>query len=100
MQNLTDFSYYLKSYNSLLKRLKGGLFLKRAILNWKEKISNMSKKKIFIYAGHDLSVAIILAAFNVWDIQFPDYAITGILEFSQHKDTGEFGVEVRFTKLN
>ncbi|CRK95747.1 CLUMA_CG009204, isoform A [Clunio marinus] len=94
LQYVTDRSYVLNAFNSELKRLKGGVFVKKAIQDWNEKALNKLKEKIFIYAGHDATVTNILSAFNVWDEQFPDYGITAILELSQHKETKEFGVEI------
>lgn len=73
MQDLTDKSYVYNAYNSLLKRLKGGVFVKKVISDWNSKKNDKSNKKIFLYAGHDSSVTNILAALNVWTEQFPDY---------------------------
>jgi len=47
-----------------------------------------------VYAGHDATITNILSAFNVWEQQFPDYGIATILEFSQHKSTKDYGVEI------
>lgn len=91
---LTDLSYVYNAYNDELKKLKGGVFLKKAIDDWESKIADKTKTKILIYAGHDATVSNILSAFNVWDTQFPDYGITALLEFSQNRKTGEFGVEL------
>ena len=75
-------------------RLKGGVFLKKSIDDWDKKVGNSIKTKIFLYAGHDSTVTNILSAFNVWDPQFPDYGITALLELSQNKKSGEYGVEI------
>jgi prostatic aicd phosphatase len=77
-----------------LKRLKGGVFVKKAIDDWEKKADDKLKTKIFLYAGHDSTVTNILSAFNVWEKQFPDYGITAMLEFSKHKSSGEYGVEI------
>lgn len=69
LENLTEKSYVYNSYNKILKRLKGGVFLKKTIEEWELKKSNKLKKKFFIYAGHDSTVANILSAFNVWKQQ-------------------------------
>jgi prostatic aicd phosphatase len=94
LQDLTDKSYVFNAYNSELKRLKGGVFVKKAIIDWKKKSNEDLKQKLFLYAGHDATVTNILSAFNVWEQQFPDYGVTAILEMSQHKVTKEFGIEV------
>lgn len=91
---LTEKSYVYNAYNDELKRLKGGVFVKKAIGDWEKKVGDKLKTKIFLYAGHDSTVTNILSAFNVWDPQFPGYGITALFEFSQHKKTGEYGVEI------
>lgn len=92
--HLTDKSYVYAAYNDELKRLKGGVFVKKAIGDWDKKADEKLKTKIFLYGGHDSTVTNILSAFNVWEQQFPVYAITAMLEFSKHKQTGEYGVEI------
>lgn len=100
------------AYNSQLKKLKGGVFLKKVINDWELKISGNLDKKIFIYSGHDQSgesfksslkitsnqitslVTNILSAFNAWELPYPNYGITVMLEFSQHEKTKEYGLEV------
>lgn len=77
-----------------MRKLKGGVFLQKAIRDWKRKINNKLKTKIFVNAGHDVSVAMTLTALNVYEQQFPDYASTAILEFKFHRATQEYGVEV------
>ena len=94
MRPLADKSYIYNSYNAELKKLKGGVFVKKAVNDWQQKIAENLKTKFFLYAGHDSTITNILLAFNVWEQQFPDYGITAILEFSQHKKTNEYGIEV------
>lgn len=94
MQHLNDKGHVLIAFNSELKRLKGGIFIKKAFEDWKKKINNEIKQKIFVFSAHDVTVVQILSTMNVWEQQFPDYGITAILELSQHKETKEFGVEV------
>lgn len=98
LQNLTDKSYIFNSFNKELKRLKGGVFVKKAIDEWKKKKDEKLNKKFFVYAGHDATVTNILSAFNVWEEQFPDYGICGIFEFSKHKESGKYGVEIFLKK--
>jgi prostatic aicd phosphatase len=100
MQEMTDKSYVYNAYNSELKKLKGGVFVKKALNDWESKIDSKLKQKIFVYAGHDSTVTNILAALNVWETQFPDYGIAGILEFSQDRETKEYGVEIFIKKTN
>lgn len=94
LEYLTDKSYVYAAYNNELKRLKGGVFVKKAMEDWDKKADKKLKTKIFLYGGHDSTVTNILSAFNVWEQQFPVYAITAMLELSMHKESGEYGVEI------
>lgn len=53
LQKLTDKSYVWNAYNDELKKLKGGVFLKKAIDDWEKKITEELKQKFLIFAGHD-----------------------------------------------
>lgn len=98
LQPLTDKSYIYNAYNSELKRLKGGVFVKKAISDWESVITKKLKSKIQLFAGHDSTVTNILSAFNVWTEQFPDYGITTLLEFYKNKKTDEYGVQILLKK--
>lgn len=60
-----------------------------------EKNNMPTNRKMVLYAGHDSTVANLLSALNVWDAQVPGYGITVFLEFSQDRQTGEHGIEVK-----
>jgi prostatic aicd phosphatase len=94
IQSLTDKSYIYNAFNAELKRLKGGVFVKKAISDWDNIIANKLKSKIQLFAGHDSTVTNILSAFNVWTEQFPNYGITGLLEFYRNKKSDEYGVQI------
>lgn len=91
---MTDLSFIYNVYTDEMKRIKGGPFLKKCINDWDKKSDSKLKQKFFIYGGHDATITNILSAFKVWEPQLPDYGITTMLEFSQHKGTGQHGVEI------
>lgn len=97
MNALAAQSFTLKSYNTELKRLKGGVFLKKLFKNWarKEK-SRKFLKSIFLYSGHDSTIANILSVLNVWEenVQIPDFATAILIELSKYEVTQEYGIEV------
>lgn len=43
------------AYNDELKRLKGGIFVKKAIADWDKKISGEIRHKILLFSAHDLT---------------------------------------------
>lgn len=93
---LTEQSYVYNAYNDELKKLKGGVFLNKSISDWENKMADKLETKIFLYAGHDSTVSNIMAAFNVWEQnkQIPEYGVTALLELSQNRKSGEYGVEL------
>ncbi|XP_054267962.1 prostatic acid phosphatase-like [Macrosteles quadrilineatus] len=92
MAKVTAYSFTLNAYNDQLKKLKGGPLLKEIITNMKEKIKEPNGRKMFLYAGHDSTVANILLALNVWDEQIPVYNIMTMIEL--HQLNGVYGVKV------
>lgn len=93
--DLSKKSYVYNAYNSELKRLKGGVFVAKAIDDWQKKIDGKLNKKIFVYAGHDSTVVNVLSAMNVWPAdEYPDYAVTTLIELSEDRSTKKLGVEV------
>lgn len=94
---ITNRSYLYNVWTPELKRLKGGPFVNKMVKEWKEKINNTLRpadRKIYLYTGHDSSVVNVMSSFNVWEEQFPGYAIMGMFELLQDKQTGEYGVQV------
>lgn len=97
MFNVMTRSYMYNVWNDELKKLKGGPFVTKIVKEWREKAEESLKpegRKIFVYTGHDSSVVNIMSSFNVWDEQFPGYAVMGIFELLQDKATGEYGVQM------
>lgn len=95
MFDLAKKAYVYNAYNSELKRLKGGVFVAKAIDDWQKKIDGKLNKKIFVYAGHDSTVTNVLSAMNVWPAdEFPDYAVTTLIELSEDRSTNKLGVEI------
>ena len=93
MLNSTVFSYILNAYNNQLNRLKGGVFLKKLIADWKAAVTD-NKQKTFLYIGHDSTIVNLLSTLKVWDPQIPGFAINTLLEFSFNETRKEFGLEI------
>lgn len=97
LTNLTDQSYIYNVYTPELKKFKAGPFLKKMIAEQQDKVSNNLKpkdRKLYIYTGHDSTIVNILSGLNVWEKQFPAYAIMGIFELVRDKKTQEIGVQI------
>lgn len=55
LQELVIRASVYNAYNDELKRLKGGVFVKKAIEDWEQKTRGELKQKMFIYSAHDAS---------------------------------------------
>lgn len=90
-------SYLYNVWTEEMKRLKAGPFVTKMVNEWLQKTENTLKpadRKIFLYTGHDSSIVNVLSALQVWEEQFPGYAIMGIFELLQERTTQEFGVQM------
>nr|XP_022899750.1 venom acid phosphatase Acph-1-like isoform X2 [Onthophagus taurus] len=107
MYEPTAFSFYLRTYNKKLIRLKAGLLLKRIIenikskINYKETESTSSKDvNMYLYGGHDATIANILSALNLFEGEqhVPDYAATILIETYVDRVDNQYYIEVYYRK--
>ncbi|XP_046387684.1 venom acid phosphatase Acph-1-like [Ischnura elegans] len=90
---LTTFSFVLNVYTKTLQRIKGGPLIKKIITDSESRIEKGSGKKMYLYAGHDSTVANVLMALGVFDEQVPVYNIMTMIEL--HKGPEEtYGFKV------
>ncbi|KAI4455065.1 acid phosphatase-related [Holotrichia oblita] len=102
LYELTSLSFHLRAYNDILIKLKGGVLLKKIIDDWASKKDGTIKpdgRRMFVYGGHDSTIANLLSALKIFKPHVPDYTSTIILEFSRDRFTGEYGIEV-FYKMS
>jgi hypothetical protein len=90
-----------------MKRLRGGPIVGDMLLNF-ERLVNENirrtyrnpKAKLYLYSGHDSTIATILGTLNVFERQIPPYSSAVIFELHREKDTvekpGEYFVEIYF----
>lgn len=82
-EELRDLSFTIDTYNHEMKRLKGGPFVKEIVQHFDQVESNNlnpPNRKMFMYSGHDTTVAPILHTLGVFDIKAPPYASMIIIE--------------------
>ncbi|XP_012274119.1 prostatic acid phosphatase-like isoform X2 [Orussus abietinus] len=97
---LSTYSFTLNVYNDLLRRLKGGPLLKKILSDMVDKSRDTLKpknRKMFMYAGHDSTVANLLGTMGVWDKQMPEYNIMAIVELHREKDNWNVQMFLRNT---
>ncbi|CAL7933369.1 unnamed protein product [Xylocopa violacea] len=86
---LTLYDLQLNVYDDLLKRLKGGPFLKKIVTDMLAKRDNTLEpeaRKMFMYIGHDSTVVTLLDVMHVWNNQIPNYNIMTMIELHENKD--------------
>lgn len=77
-----------------------GPLLKKILDDSKNKMNDDSyKRKLYLYAGHDSTVANILQALKVWDPQIPKYNILALIELHKIDDDYKIKVTIKFKLL-
>ncbi|XP_066597461.1 prostatic acid phosphatase-like [Prorops nasuta] len=95
LEPLTLYSLRLNVYDDLLKRLKGGPFLKKIVtdmLAQRDGTLEPAQRKMFMYVGHDSTMVTLLDILNIWQCQMPIYNIMAMLEL--HEDENGYNVQV------
>ncbi|EZA59943.1 prostatic acid phosphatase [Ooceraea biroi] len=82
MKPLAILSFMTESYNKILKRLKCGPLLGEMIEHMVKKSQNKldPDRKIWMYSGHDETIANLLMTLNVFDPHCPPYAALILVE--------------------
>lgn len=97
---LTLYDLQLNTYNDVLKRLKGGPFLKKIVTDMLAKKDNTLEpeaRKMFMYIGHDSTVVTLLDVMHVWNNQMPHYNIMTMIELHENNDKWNVQVFLRNT---
>ncbi|XP_029165111.1 uncharacterized protein LOC114936176 [Nylanderia fulva] len=88
------FQMKLFSYGPLNK-LNGGILLRRIINDMKQKINGtLPDRKINLFSAHDLNVAALLQALNIYNNETPKYGSCIIIEL--HEKNNEYFVKVLY----
>lgn len=55
LKEMNEKAFIYRSFNDELKRLKGGVFVKKAIEDWDKKITGEIEQKILLFSAHDIT---------------------------------------------
>ncbi|XP_076183986.1 prostatic acid phosphatase [Ptiloglossa arizonensis] len=100
---LTLYDFQLNVYNDLLKRLKGGPFLKKIVTDMLAKKANTLEpdgRKMFMYIGHDSTIVTLLDVMHVWNNQMPHYNIMTMIELHESEDGWNVQIFLRNTTVH
>jgi len=82
-EELRDLSFTVDTFNQEMKRLKGGPFVKEMVEHFDsvaDKSLTPPNRKVFMYSGHDTTVAPVLHTLGVFNMIAPPYASMVVVE--------------------
>ncbi|KAL7305430.1 hypothetical protein TKK_0002172 [Trichogramma kaykai] len=80
LQRATKFHFETLSYNSDLKRLNGGTFVRRMLENIRKSLNESNRRKIYLYSSHDKNLHAFARAHDLDLAELPDYGSAIVLE--------------------
>jgi prostatic aicd phosphatase len=96
MQDLIVLEYELRSYTTQLKRLNGGMLIKKFIDNLNITGKRTIPRKMYVYSAHEINIAAFGRAHNISEPRLPDYGSAFIFE-KLRDSSGELYVRVIIT---
>lgn len=69
-----------------------GYLLNKILQDFHRKVNHLNDHKMFVYVGHDSTIANLLIALGIWDSQVPDYNAQISMELNKMNE--EFHVKV------
>ncbi|XP_014226264.1 venom acid phosphatase Acph-1-like [Trichogramma pretiosum] len=103
LKDVALFIYKTYSYNDVLKKLNGGLFMREVLKAVSKQINESNETlpdekidspKVFLYSAHASNVAAILQTLNVWNNDLPNYGSAVVLEL--YKKRSRYYVKILF----
>ncbi|OAD55716.1 Prostatic acid phosphatase, partial [Eufriesea mexicana] len=82
LKSIAATSFTISTYNKILKRLKSGPLLGEIIDHMEKKSKNalVPDRKVWMYSGHDETIANMLMTLNVFEPHCPPYTATILIE--------------------
>lgn len=86
------FSFQLRTMTDTMKRLRGGPLLKDIVTHMKEKRDGTLKpdRNLWVYSGHDTTIAALLDTMRVFKPHVPLFAATVMVELRKNQDNEHF----------
>lgn len=94
----TVLEYEFASYNDEMKRLNGGMLLRKITDDMTDACKGKldPPRKLFLYGGHELNIAAVLQALGVFKPHVPRYSSAVIFELHENEKTKNNFVRVRY----
>ena len=78
MKFVAEFSFFINSYTTPLKRLRAGPLLKKITTEMELISKNITSKKMFLYSAHDSTIATTLNTMGI-EVVLPPLASSGLV---------------------
>ncbi|XP_046814492.1 venom acid phosphatase Acph-1-like isoform X1 [Vespa crabro] len=80
MEDIVFLEYEIRSYTPKLKRLTGGMLIRKFIENMNINGKQKNPRKIYLYSGHEINIAAFTRAHDIHIPKLPSYGSTIIVE--------------------
>jgi len=90
-KDLRDLSFTVDTFDDEMKRLKGGPFVNELVEHFDAFVDGTlmpSNRKLFMYSGHDTTVASVLNSMGVFNKIAPPYRSLLLVELLEQQDVG------------
>lgn len=90
MQEVVVLEYEIRSYTTQLKKLNGGILIKKFIDNINK---HSNSRKMYVYSGHEVNIAAFARVQNISEPKLPDYGSAFLFE-KLRDDSGKLYIKV------
>ncbi|XP_058795782.1 venom acid phosphatase Acph-1-like [Phymastichus coffea] len=84
IRNAAVLRYHTQNYNERLRRLNGGMLLRKIVNDMTAAIMGKKTPKINLYGGHEFNVVALLWTMDTWKPIVPAYSSAVIVELWEH----------------
>lgn len=100
LEDMVFLEYEIRSYTTKLKRLTGGMLIKKFIENMDINEKQKNPRKIYLYSGHEINIAAFTRAHDIHIPKLPSYGSTIIVEKLRNMEGKLFIKVVKFVFLD
>ncbi|XP_074033682.1 venom acid phosphatase Acph-1 isoform X2 [Leptinotarsa decemlineata] len=91
----------LENFTPSMRKLNGGRVLQQVVKHMVAKSKNIlepSRRKMYLYSGHDYNVVNILKVLNLFEPHFPNYSSSVVIELHHFPDKNDYAVKILHSK--
>lgn len=96
MEDMVYLEYEIRFYTAKLRRLTGGMLIRRFIENMNINGEQNNPRKIYLYSGHEINIAAFTRAHDIHVPKLPTYGSAIIMEKLRNTEGKLFIKVVKF----